>query len=238
MDHDAITGAVINEAIALHRELGPGLLESVYEIILASKLASLGYTVERQRPVDIEHSGLLFQAAFRIDLLVEASLLVEIKSVERLNGAHSKQLLTYLRLTKQPVGLLINFGGETLKEGLKRPQQVAMVGAFSAVFNAARGVRLDIKTPDIAFGPVDSLTRKENDDLALLGKADPASLPYIFVMTGLDDPLVLRDNRDFINVAQVMQVRYEYHEVPGKHDWPFWQRSLEAFLRVLSPRLK
>jgi len=119
-DHEAISGAVINEAIALHRELGPGLLESVYEMILASKLASLGYIVERQRPVDIEYGDLRFEAAFRIDLLVEDCLLVEIKSVERLNGAHSKQLLTYLRLTKQSVGLLINFGGETLKEGLKR----------------------------------------------------------------------------------------------------------------------
>lgn len=133
----------------------------------------------------------------------------------------------------------LSMGGYgALKEGLKRPHQVSVVGAFSAVFNAARGVRLDIKTPEIAFGSADSATRKENDDLTLLGKADPLSLPYIFVMTGLDDPLVLRDNRDFINVAQVMGVRYEYHEVPGKHDWPFWQRSLEAFLRVLAARIK
>jgi iron complex transport system substrate-binding protein len=117
---EAISGDVIDAAIGLHRELGPGLLESVYEMLLANELASRGYTVERQKPIDIEYKGKRFDAAFRIDLLVEGSLLVEIKSVERLNGAHSKQLLTYLRLTKQPVGLLINFAGETLKEGLKR----------------------------------------------------------------------------------------------------------------------
>lgn len=70
--------------------------------------------------MDIEFDGLQFEAAFRIDLVVDDRLLVEIKSVERLTGAHAKQLLTYLRLTKQPVGLLINFGGETLKEGIRR----------------------------------------------------------------------------------------------------------------------
>ena len=77
----------------------------------------MGYPVARQRPVDIEFEGLRFERAFRIDLLVDERLLVEIKSVERLNAVHAKQLLTYLRLTKQPVGLLINFGGATLKEG-------------------------------------------------------------------------------------------------------------------------
>ena len=120
MDHEAISGDVIDVAIRLHRELGPGLLESVYEMIMASKLATLGHCVARQQAVDVEYDGLIFPAAFRIDLLVDDCLLVEIKSVERLSAVHGKQLLTYLRLTHQPVGLLINFGGETLKEGLKR----------------------------------------------------------------------------------------------------------------------
>ena len=120
MDIEQISGDVVDVAIRLHRELGPGLLESVYEAILASKLAAMGYSVARQRPIDIEFEGLHFEAAFRIDLIVDNRLLVEIKSVERLSAVHAKQLLTYLRLTKQPVGLLINFGGETLKEGLKR----------------------------------------------------------------------------------------------------------------------
>ena len=107
-------------ALRLHRDLGPGLLESVYETVLAGKLSALGYSVVRQRSVDIEFEGLVFEVAFRIDLLVDERLLVEIKSVERLNAAYAKQLLTYLRLTGQPVGLLINFGGATLKEGVRR----------------------------------------------------------------------------------------------------------------------
>ncbi len=120
MDLEAAASDVIDVSLRLHRELGPGLLESVYETVLASKLASLGYEVERHRSVSIDFEGLHFDAAFRIDLIVGNQLLVEIKSVERLNAAHAKQLLTYLRLTKQPLGLLINFGGETLKEGLRR----------------------------------------------------------------------------------------------------------------------
>ncbi len=120
VDLEEISGDVVHAAVQLHRDLGPGLSESVYEMILASKLSKMGHTVERQRPIDIEHDGMRFEAAFRIDLLVGGRLLVEVKSVERLSGAHAKQLLTYLRLTKQPVGLLINFGGETLKEGLRR----------------------------------------------------------------------------------------------------------------------
>ena len=119
-DIDEISGDVIDAALCLHRDLGPGLLESVYETVLAEMLVRRGYSVSRQRPVDIEYDGMRFEAAFRIDLVVDDRLLVEIKSVERLNASHSKQLLTYLRLTKQPVGLLINFGGATLKEGLSR----------------------------------------------------------------------------------------------------------------------
>jgi GxxExxY protein len=117
---DQISGDVLDAAIRLHRELGPGLLESVYETLLAASLTRKGYRVSRQQPVDIEFDGLQFPAAFRIDILVEDTLLIEVKSVDRLHAAHAKQLLTYLRLTKQPVGLLINFGGATLKEGFRR----------------------------------------------------------------------------------------------------------------------
>ena len=117
---DQISGDVLDVSIRLHRELGPGLLESVYETILAAKLSAIGYRVERQRPVDIAFEEMRFPAAFRIDLLVDERVLVEVKSVKRLNAVHAKQLLTYLRLTKQPLGLLINFGGATLKEGFRR----------------------------------------------------------------------------------------------------------------------
>jgi GxxExxY protein len=119
-DIDRISGDVVDLAIRIHRELGPGLLESVYEAVLAGKLVEKGYRVIRQHPVDIEFDGTRFEAAFRIDLFVDDRLVVEIKSVEKLAPVHAKQVLTYLRLTKQPVGLLINFGGETLKEGVRR----------------------------------------------------------------------------------------------------------------------
>ncbi len=119
-DIDAISGDVVDLALRIHRDLGPGLLEQVYETVLAGKLIEKGYAVRRQVPIDIEFEGNRFPAAFKLDLLVENQLIVEIKSVERLAAVHGKQLLTYLRLSHQPVGLLINFGGGTLKEGLRR----------------------------------------------------------------------------------------------------------------------
>jgi iron complex transport system substrate-binding protein len=119
-DLEAISADVVDAALQLHRELGPGLLESVYEAILSAELTSRGYSVSRQQPVDIEYKEMRFESAFRADLVIEGRLVVEIKSVERLNAAHGKQLLTYLRLMRQPLGLLINFGGETLREGLRR----------------------------------------------------------------------------------------------------------------------
>ena len=119
-DIDLISGDVLDVALRLHKELGPGLLESVYEGILAARLQAMGYNVVRQYPVAIDFEGIRFDAAFRVDLLVDARLVVEVKSIERLAPVHAKQLLTYLRLLKQPVGLLINFGGATLKEGVRR----------------------------------------------------------------------------------------------------------------------
>ena len=91
-DIDAISGDVIDVALRIHRDLGPGLLESVYETVLAGKLLQLGYTVDRQKPIDIEFEGQRFGAAFKIDLLVDDRLIVEIKSVDALNKAHLKQL--------------------------------------------------------------------------------------------------------------------------------------------------
>ena len=117
---DEITADVLDVALRLHRELGPGLLESVYVTLLARRLQAMGYRVATQQLIGAEFEGIQFEAAFRADLIVDDRLLVEVKSVERLMPVHSKQLLTYLRLKKQPVGLLINFGGETLKEGVKR----------------------------------------------------------------------------------------------------------------------
>lgn len=117
---DEVSSDVIGAAMSIHREIGPGLLESVYETILASKMARLGYEVEQQKPVGFSFEDMEFPAAFKIDLIVDRRLIVELKSLERLQAVHAKQLLTYLRLMKLPVGLLINFGCDTLKEGIKR----------------------------------------------------------------------------------------------------------------------
>lgn len=119
-DVDAISSVVIGESIKIHRELGPGLLESVYEVVLATALMRSGFDVARQVPVAIEYDGMVLDGAFRVDLLVEGSLVVEVKSVDQLAKVHAKQLLTYLRLMKQPLGLLLNFSGLTMKEGIRR----------------------------------------------------------------------------------------------------------------------
>ncbi len=119
-DLDRITGAIIDTAITLHRDLGPGLLETVYEAILEKMLISRGFVVERQKSVVFDYGGMTFDDGLRIDLLVEGCVVVELKSMERLAPVHGKQVLTYLKLMKLPVGLLINFGGATLKEGLRR----------------------------------------------------------------------------------------------------------------------
>ena len=117
---DELARIVVDECIRIHRELGPGLLESVYEAVLAAAIQRLGLRAERQVPVDIRYDGLVLPAAFRIDLLIEGLLTVEIKSVEQLTNLHAKQLLTYLRLTDHSLGLLLNFSGETMKEGIRR----------------------------------------------------------------------------------------------------------------------
>jgi len=120
IEFDQITGTVIDAAIQLHRDLGPGLLESVYETVLARMLQRRGLHIERQLRVVFEYDGMRFDDGLRIDLLVEGCVIVELKSVETLAPVHSKQVLTYLKLMHLPVGLLINFGGATLKEGLRR----------------------------------------------------------------------------------------------------------------------
>ena len=117
---DDITGAIVDAAMKIHMELGPGLLESVYETVLARALARRGFHVERQKIIRFEYDGMVFDEGFRTDLMVAGRVIVELKSVEKLALVHSKQLLTYLRLMNLPVGLLINFGAATLKEGLHR----------------------------------------------------------------------------------------------------------------------
>ena len=120
MTENEIADRVMDAAFQIHRELGPGLLESVYEVILARKFTDTGLVVERQVPVPIQFQGILFDEGFRADLFVEQKVIIELKSVERLQPVHSKQLLTYLRLTGCRLGLLINFGENLMKDGFKR----------------------------------------------------------------------------------------------------------------------
>lgn len=117
---DDITAAIIDSAIKIHIALGPGLLASVYEAVLARALERQGYQVDRQKAICFEYHGMVFEEGFRTDPLVDNAAIVELKSVEKLAPVHSKQLLTYLRLMNLQVGLLINFGAATLKEGLHR----------------------------------------------------------------------------------------------------------------------
>lgn len=117
---EELSALVVDTAFHLHKDLGPGLLESVYEAVLAKALENRGLRVERQKPVPIKYEGLQFDEGFRADLLVESSLLVELKSVEEFVPVHGKQVLTYLRLLSLPLGLLINFGAKTFKDGIKR----------------------------------------------------------------------------------------------------------------------
>jgi iron complex transport system substrate-binding protein len=117
---ETIGRQILDSAFLIHTKLGPGLLESVYEVVLANKLARAGLRVERQVPVPIEFEGIRFEEGFRADLIVEQVVLVELKSVEALAPVHAKQTLTYLKLAGMRLGLLINFGAPQLKNGIKR----------------------------------------------------------------------------------------------------------------------
>jgi len=121
MKMDDITGAVVEEAIRIHRRPGPGLFESVYERLLERRLQCRGLHVERQVGIDFTYDSIDFKDGFRLDLLVEKCVILEVKSLERgLAPVHTRQILTYLRLANLPIGLLLNFGGATMREGIKR----------------------------------------------------------------------------------------------------------------------
>jgi len=120
MTENEISKIIVQAALDLHRELGPGLLESVYEVLLADLLSERGLRVERQRAIPIVFRGKRFDEGFRADLVVENLVLVELKSIETLARVHRKQVLTYLRLSNLKLGLLINFGGEVLRGNIER----------------------------------------------------------------------------------------------------------------------
>ena len=120
MTENEIGTILVGTAIEIHRELGPGLLESVYEIVMEDELKQRGLAVKRQVPISIVYKGIAFAEAFRADLLVADKVVVELKSVEQINKAHRKQIQTYLRLTGLKLGYIFNFGAALMKEGIVR----------------------------------------------------------------------------------------------------------------------
>ncbi|MCP5397547.1 MAG: GxxExxY protein [Sphingomonadaceae bacterium] len=115
-----IARIVVDCGYHIHRDIGPGLLESAYEALLAEGLRQQGFQVKRQVSVPLKYNGVIVDNAFKIDLLIEGCLIIELKSVDKLAPVHGKQLLTYLRLMRLPVGLLMNFGQAMFKDGLRR----------------------------------------------------------------------------------------------------------------------
>lgn len=119
-EHERLFKIVFNMGLQLHKELGPDLMESVYETVLASRLERAGYKIDRQMPVSIVIDGISFPDAYRVDLLVNKLLVIELKSLDKLTSLHHRQALTNVRLLNQPLGILMNFGGEMLSEGTRR----------------------------------------------------------------------------------------------------------------------
>jgi len=120
MTENEIGKIIVDSALAVHRALGPGLLETVYEITLAHELKKRGLLIRRLVPVRIEYDGIQFDEGFRADLIVNDLVIIELKSVESVHRVHKKQLLTYLRLSGKRLGYLINFGEELIKDGISR----------------------------------------------------------------------------------------------------------------------
>jgi len=120
MNENEIGKIIVETAVAIHKELGPGLFESVYEVILANELKRCGLSILRQVSIPIEYRGIKFDEGFRVDIFVENKVIIELKSVESINKAHKKQVLTYLRLTGCKLGYLLNFGEALMKDGISR----------------------------------------------------------------------------------------------------------------------
>ena len=119
-EEEKIAKAVVNAAYAVHKALGPGLLERVYEICLAHELVKAGYKVERQLDIPIVYDGLVFQEGLRLDLLIEDKIIVELKAVDQLNPVWEAQIISHLKLTNKRLGFLINFNVPLIKQGIKR----------------------------------------------------------------------------------------------------------------------
>ena len=120
MTENELSKIIVDAAIQVHRTLGPGLFESVYEVVLSHELRKRGLSVERQVQIPIEYDGLTFDEGFRADIIVEGKVILELKSIEALSASHRKQIQTYLRLTGLKLGFLLNFGAALMKSGIVR----------------------------------------------------------------------------------------------------------------------
>ena len=120
MTENEIGKIIVDCAVRLHMELGPGLFENVYEVLLVHMLQEAGLTVERQVPIPIQFRGIKFDEGFRADIVVEDKVILELKSIESVSKAHKKQVLTYLKLTGKKLGYLLNFGEGMMKDGISR----------------------------------------------------------------------------------------------------------------------
>ena len=120
MNENEIGNIIVDTAIEIHRKLGPGLLENVYEVILMKYLARKGLSVQRQVSIPLNFEGEHFDEGFRVDLFIQGKVIIELKSIEKINNAHRKQLLTYLKLTGSKIGYILNFGAETMVAGIAR----------------------------------------------------------------------------------------------------------------------
>jgi GxxExxY protein len=120
MDENEISNKVIKAAIEVHRHLGPGLLESAYREALCRELSIMGFSFEKEKGLPVEYKGLKLDCGYRLDVVVEEKVIVEVKAVEKLIPIHDAQLLTYLRLSGMKLGLLMNFNQKILKDGIKR----------------------------------------------------------------------------------------------------------------------
>lgn len=126
--HERLFTIAYDAGLQVHKELGPGLMESVYETILANRLARAGHKVERQKPVTIVVDGITLPDAYRVDLLIDGRLVVELKALEKIANLHIRQTLTYVRLLNQPLGILMNFGNETFAESTRRIMNNHFIG--------------------------------------------------------------------------------------------------------------
>ena len=120
MTENEISKIIVESALKVHRALGPGLFETVYEVVLAHELRAQGLQVDRQLAIPVRYENIVFDEGFRADLVIDKKVIIEIKSIESTRPVHKKQVLTYLRLTDMRLGLLINFGTELIRNGITR----------------------------------------------------------------------------------------------------------------------